>query len=134
MKRLHLIVGVAVVVVFLLTGQYMDYLDVRGGAAGDGVRMMYRSRHIYLLGSGLLNIGIGTYFRYHSTRWNALLQRVASVLILVAPLLLVAAFFHEPPLTGLQRHFTLPGIVSMFAGTLLHMVCAARLTDNSSAV
>ncbi|MDT5268401.1 MAG: hypothetical protein QOH49_587 [Acidobacteriota bacterium] len=32
MKRLHLWVGAIVLVVFLLTGQYMDYLHVQGRA------------------------------------------------------------------------------------------------------
>ena len=62
MKRFHLIFGFVVIIIFLLTGQYMDkFLQHLEGMA-DGPRMMYRTRHIYILLSGLLNLAIGTYF------------------------------------------------------------------------
>ena len=63
MKRLHLIIGLTVVVIFLLTGQYMEYVHNR--LLLDGTRMLYRSRHIYLLLAGLLNLILGIYFVRH---------------------------------------------------------------------
>ena len=59
MKRFHLIIGLTVIVIFLLTGQYMEYVHNR--LLPDGTRMLYRSRHIYLLLAGLLNLAIGIY-------------------------------------------------------------------------
>ncbi len=120
MKLLHLVVGAVALVAFLLTGQYMDYLDIRSGAAGEGVRMMFRSRHIYLLCAGLVNLGVGAYFVRRAGRWRKLLQTIGSAFVLVSPALLLAAFFSEPQLPGLQRHFTLPAIILLSAGTLLH--------------
>src|SRR5918997_351406 len=70
MRRLHLVVGVATLVAFLLTGQYMDYLEVRTNALGETARVMFRSRHIYLLLAGLVNVGLGAYFSYRARGWR----------------------------------------------------------------
>ncbi|HEX8351876.1 MAG TPA: hypothetical protein VF611_03060 [Pyrinomonadaceae bacterium] len=120
MKRLHLWFGAVVLFVFLLTGQYMDYLDVRSGAHGETARVMFRSRHIYLLLAGLVNLGVGSYFVRRGRGWRGALQLLGSALVLAAPALLLAAFFAEPGEPGLKRHFTLPAVVILSAGTLLH--------------
>jgi hypothetical protein len=126
MKLLHILVGVFVLVAFLLTGQYMDYLDVRSGALGDATRMMFRSRHIYVLLAGLVNVAVGTYFVRRAGGWRKALQTFGSFLILAAPLLLLAAFFTEPGQPGLRRQFTLPAIVILAVGTLLHAFSAVN--------
>jgi peptidoglycan/LPS O-acetylase OafA/YrhL len=126
MRLLHLSLGAVVVFLFLLTGQYMDYLDVRSGEHGDGVRMMFRSRHIYILLAGLVNLGIGSYFVARARGWRRRVQTAGSILVLAAPVLLLAAFFAEPGRPGLQRHFTLPGVVSLSIGTLCHALSGAR--------
>ena len=126
MKLLHIVVGAFVLLAFLLTGQYMDYLDVRSGALGDATRMMFRSRHIYILLAGLVNLAVGTYFVRRAGGWRRTLQTIGSVLVLAAPLLLLAAFFTEPGLPGLRRQFTLPAIVILAVGTLLHAFSGAR--------
>jgi hypothetical protein len=126
MKLLHLCVGAFVLVAFLLTGQYMDYLDVRSGALGETARVMFRSRHIYLLLAGLVNLGVGSYFGYRVRGWRRDLQLTGSVLVLVAPALMLAAFFTEPGAAGLPRHFTLPAVSILAAGTLLHALSGLR--------
>ena len=127
MKRLHLILGVLVVVGFLLTGQYMDWQEPKVRELTDeGARMMFRSRHIYLLLSGLVNLGVGAYFTYRVARWRRALQVAGSALILLAPPLMTAAFFYEPTLRGLQRTFTQPAVVALFAGVFLHLFSGIR--------
>src|SRR5437764_12587343 len=126
MKLLHILLGAFVLVAFLLTGQYMDYLGVRSGALGDATRMMFRSRHIYILLAGLVNLAVGTYFVRRAGGWCRTLQTIGSVLVLAAPLLLLAAFFTEPGLPGLRRQFTLPAIVILAVGTLLHAFSGVR--------
>jgi hypothetical protein len=122
MKRLHLTFGVLVVLVFLLTGQYMDFQNPKvRELADEGTRMMFRSRHIYLLLAGLINLGVGAYFTSRVARWRRALQIAGSVLILLAPLLMAAAFFYEPTLKGLKRTFTQPAIIALFAGIFLHL-------------
>jgi hypothetical protein len=126
MKILHQTVGLLVVLIFLLTGQYMEFYYPDMEAVGDGTRMMLRSRHIYILLGGLTNIGIGVYFSWHRERWRKLLQLLGSSLMLVATLILIGAFFYEPRLANLQRPLTLPAIISLFAGTLIHMLSGIK--------
>ena len=126
MKLLHILLGAFVLVAFLLTGQYMDHLGVRSGALGDATRMMFRSRHIYILLAGLVNLAVGTYFVRRAGGWRKALQTSGSVLVLAAPLLLLAAFFTEPGAPGLRRHFTLPAIIILAVGTLLHAFSGLR--------
>jgi hypothetical protein len=120
MKRLHLWVGAVALLLFLLTGQYMDYLEVRTNALGETARVMFRSRHIYLLLAALVNLGVGAYFSYRVRGWRRRLQLLGSALVVAAPALMLAAFFTEPSEPGLKRHFTLPAVVILSAGTLLH--------------
>jgi hypothetical protein len=131
MKRLHLWVGVVVLFVFLLTGQYMDYLEVRTNALGETARVMFRSRHIYLLLAGLVNVGVGAYFAYRERGWRRRLQLLGSALIVVAPALMLAAFFTEPGEPGLKRHFTLPAVVILSSGTLLHALSGLRSRERT---
>ena len=126
MRRLHIVVGVATLLAFLLTGQYMDYLEVRTNALGETARVMFRSRHIYLLLAGLVNVGLGAYFRDRGRGWRRGSQLVGSALVIAAPALMLAAFFAEPGAPGLKRHFTLPAVVFLSAGTLLHALSGLR--------
>ena len=126
MKRLHLCVGAVTLFAFLLTGQYMDYLDVRSGALGETARVMFRSRHIYLLLAGLVNLAVGSYFSKRPGGRQRLLQTAGSALVLAAPALMLAAFFTEPGVPGLRRHFTLPAILSLSVGTLLHALSGLK--------
>jgi hypothetical protein len=125
MKVLHLIVGLLLVVIFLLTGQYMLFHNPKMEELSDGMRMLFRSRHIYILLAGLLNLGIGSYFSYRQQRWRRVLQIIGSCFIIGAPFLSVGAFFHEPQLPGLRGPLTLPAIIALFVGTFLHLLSGA---------
>lgn len=125
MKLLHIIVGLVVVVVFLLTGQYMEFHSPKMPELDDGTRMMFRSRHIYILLTGLINVGIGSYFTNRDGQLRRALQWAGSVLILIPPFVLIAAFFREPNLAGLQGSLTQPAIIATFIGTLLHLFSGA---------
>ena len=121
MKRFHLIFGVLVLVVFLLTGQYMDRFHYHLMYMPDGPRMLYRTRHIFILMSGLLHLGIGSYFRYHAGKARRTLQIVGSILITIAPVLFTIAFFYEPHLADLNTPLSLLGMILIATGTLLHV-------------
>ena len=129
MKRFHLIVGLAVVVIFLLTGQYMEYLHNR--QLPDGQRMLYRSRHIYLLLAGLLNLAIGIYFTARQG-WRKKLQLVGSLLIVFAPGPLLAGFFSEPDKGPEQTMLAPLGIFAVALGTLCHLISSLRHNQGSA--
>jgi hypothetical protein len=126
MRLLHIIVGLIVVVVFLLTGQYMEFHNPRMHELDDGMRMMFRSRHIYILLTGLINVGIGAYFTNRDGQLRRALQWAGSILIIIPPFVLIAAFFREPNLAGLQGSLTQPAIIATFVGTLLHLFSGFR--------
>jgi uncharacterized membrane protein YfhO len=126
MKRFHLIFGFAVVIAFLLTGQYMDkYLQHLDGMP-DGPRMLYRTRHIFILLAGLINLGIAAYYQARSFRALRIMQMFGSTFIVLATLLFVAAFFYEPNLTNLRTPLSHWGMYSIFAGTLLHVLSGSQ--------
>jgi hypothetical protein len=122
MKRFHLIFGLLLFVAFLLTGQYMDRFHHHLEGMSDGPRMLYRSRHIYILLAAMLNLGLGTYWSYHADRIRRALQLVGSLLITIASVLFVYAFFQEPTLTNLYTPYSRKGIFMLVGGTLLHLL------------
>lgn len=131
MRLLHLITGILIIIVFLLTGQYMEFYYPQMEGVTDGARMMLRSRHIYILLAGLVNLGIGVYFIQQRKGWRKVLQLAGSGLLLIAPFLLTGAFFYEPTLPHLQRPLTLPAIVALLTGTLFHFISGARASKES---
>lgn len=128
MKRFHLIFGLFMLVAFLLTGQYMDRFHEHLRNMADGPRMLYRTRHIFILFSGLLHLGIGTYFSYRQDAQRRLLQIVGSLLAAVASVLFVIAFFYEPHLTRLYAPLSKMGVIMIAAGTLLHALSGVNET------
>ncbi|HTG92005.1 MAG TPA: hypothetical protein VL866_05425 [Pyrinomonadaceae bacterium] len=127
MKRIHLVFGLVLVLVFLLTGQYMEYVHNR--TLPDGIRILYRSRHIYLLLNALINITLGLYVQYAAAGWRRSIQLIGSVLIMVAPAFLLAGFFYEPPRGANQTIIAPYGIFATAIGILLHLVSAIRKRD-----
>jgi len=128
MKRFHLIFGLAMLVAFLLTGQYMDRFHDHLRNMADGPRMLYRTRHIFILFSGLLHLGIGTYFRYRLDAQRRMLQVLGTLLITVASVLFVIAFFYEPNLTHLYAPLSKAGVIMTAIGALLHAVSGVNET------
>lgn len=127
MKRFHFVLGIVLVLVFLLSGQYMEYVHNR--MLPDTTRLLYRSRHIYVLFNAMINISLGLYVQYSPTGWRRLVQIVGSILIMLAPVLLLAGFFYESP-RGIEHTFIARyGIFATAIGVLFHLVSASRKGD-----
>ena len=122
MRRFHQIFGWTIFIVFLLTGQYMSIYHNHLAGTPDGVRMLYRSRHIYILLAALLNIGLGIYFSYAAQRWRRGLQLAGSAVIVITTLSLIPAFFYEPGVGPDQTRLSYFGIIGMAVGLLLHFL------------
>ena len=130
MKRVHLLLGLTLVVIFLLTGQYMEYVHNR--LLPDGPRLLYRSRHIYILFNALINLCLGIYLSGRTPGWRRTLQSVGSVLVLLAPALLLAGFFYEP-VRGPNHTMIAPlGIFATTAGVLLHLFSGMRRQEKGT--
>ncbi len=96
-KKIHLVIGLLSVVIFLLTGQYMRLVIHGAMEQSDRLRFSTRAIHVYILMSALLNMSLGAYFlKMSMTKWRARLQMIASSLIIMATVILIGAFFYEP--------------------------------------
>jgi len=126
MKKIHLIFGACVVLAFLLTGQYMDKFYHHMVGVPDAQRLLFRTRHIFILLAGLLNLGIGAYFSYRIEMWRRMVQLLGSLLIFAASLLFIVAFFYEPNLNDLHTPLSHWGTYTIGTGALLHVISGAR--------
>ena len=127
MKRLHLVVGIATLIVFVLTGLYLRRVYPGMVGIGDGMRMMLRSRHLYILMAGALNAGLGLYLINRTSGWQRVTQTIGSVLILIAPILLIAAFFTEPQHPVAEAKIASLGLFATFGGIAFHLLSGVRV-------
>jgi hypothetical protein len=122
MKSVHCYVGIAIVILFLFSGLYMRQHAAELLYTNDVIRFMSRANHIYILLCGLLNLIMGIYFVPATQKWRKRLQIFGSVLILSAPILLIPAFFLEPPhASPTYRTLTVIGVWSLLLGALCHV-------------
>jgi len=122
MSYLHLIFGVAVFIVFLITGKFMrvDFPDKE--IIPPDLRLLMRSRHIYILLSGLIHILLGLYLQIHAQVWRKALQIFGSVLLFAGSVLLVWAFVHETYTTREFSDISRFGLYTTLWGTGLHLI------------
>lgn len=119
MRNVHLAVGLVGVVAFLITGQLMRHHTPPLAAMSDAGRLMYRSRHIYILGAGLVNLALGIYYQRLDQGWRRVVQTTGSVFLIAAPVLLVLAFVFEPG-RGFRQEtpWSHAGLYALFAGSM----------------
>ena len=120
MRKFHLIFGALVVAAFLLTGQYMDKYHGHLSGMPDGPRMLYRTRHIFILLAGLLNLVAYAYVTGRPR--GSGIQLLGSGLVAAASVLFIAAFFYEPGLGGLYTPLSHWGTYAMAGGVALHLL------------
>lgn len=114
-------------IAFALTGMVMRTHKPPLATMSDDLRLMYRSRHIYLLGGGVANLLLGLYLVPSRSAWRLGFQMAGSILFLAAPVLLGLAFFAEPGngiTSGLWRSHL--GLFALLGGTILHFLFAER--------
>lgn len=117
---LHLTLGTAGLLLFVLQGQYMIHVLAVPELA-DGPRLMYRTGHIYLLFASALNVCLGVYM----PRSPGKLQLLASALLLVAPLMLVYSFIAESTSGELHRPATVYALYMVFAAAVSLLLARA---------
>jgi hypothetical protein len=120
-RKWHLSTGIFFLVLFLLSGLYMKFNFPAAYADNDLIRMMYRANHIYLLMAALINLLFGHLTFVQSDSRARLIQTVASVLLIIAPFLLLLAFLYEPQRAAFNRYFTFFGILCLLSAVLLYI-------------
>jgi hypothetical protein len=125
-NRLHVFIGILGIVVFLASGLTMLLANPPLSQVDGQVRMMLRSRHIYLLFASLLNLALGLYYRPSDWDWRRRLQAAGSSLVLFSPALAVAGFFLEAPEGDMNAPLGRLGVLAAAVGIVLHAIAAIR--------
>ena len=126
LRSIHLVSGGATLLAFLITGAYMRQHDPPLASMEWGMRLLYRSRHIYILAAAVANLLLGAYVQplpdgaMHRRQW------AGSGLVILSALLLVIAFVVEPALGRDPSAVSAYGLFSLLAGTLLHVQAGLR--------
>lgn len=126
MKRVHLIFGILLFIVFLITGQFMraDFPDK--DSIDQMHRVLMRSRHIYILFSAFIHIVLGIYLEMRPGTVHRSLQYLGSGFLLLASVLLVWAFVSETYIYAEFSEISRYGIYASLAGVIFHL--AGRLS------
>ena len=126
MRATHLAIGLLAVAIFLVSGQLLRHHHPPMNTLSDSARLMLRSRHIYILASGLVNLMLGLYVERKSG-WRGTLQLIGSGLLLISPAMLVVAFVSEPA-GGFRPEllWSSMGLYALFGGAMLHLAAAVR--------
>lgn len=122
MRYAHLAFGLALFVVFTITGRYMrvDFPDK--DVIPQDLRLLMRSRHIYILFSSLIHLVLGVYLTLRPGIWQRLVQIGGSVVLLVSSCLLVWAWYVETYQTGSFSDISREGIYLSLLGVVLHLI------------
>lgn len=132
-RMAHLVVGAVAVVAFLISGQIMGRHDPPVSAMEWGERLLFRSRYIYLLCAGLVNLAIGVHYLLPEQIPRRAAAAVASVLMLASALPLFFAFFAEPMAGRLPGYTSSLGLFALFGGVVLYTLVSLRRKARSSA-
>lgn len=122
MKYTHLIFGIIVFVVFLITGRFMrvDFPDKE--IIPQELRLLMRSRHIYILFSAFLHIVLGLYFQVSNETRRKVLQVIGSVLLFLSTGFLIWGFVAETYWTKGFSDISRWGIYLSLAAVILHLL------------
>lgn len=120
LRTTNLTIGIAVVILFAITGQLMRHYYLNE-TAPDVERLYRRSRHIYLLLAGLAQGGIGIYIQAYANKLAYSLQWTATAFMTLAASLLTYAFFFEIPQQIIQTNVSRIAMYAMLASVVLHV-------------
>jgi len=126
LRTAHLVVGAITIGAFLVTGLVMVGHEPPMSTLDWGERLLFRSRYIYILAAGLVNISLGIRYALPdgATRRGAAIA--GSLLALASCVLLFFAFFAEPMARREPGPFSLLGLYALFGGVLLNAAASFR--------
>ena len=132
MSYFHLIFGILLFVVFTITGRYMraDFPDK--DAIDQTLRILMRSRHIYILLSSLIHITLGIYLQLRPTLAQKLFQIAGSIVLTISSLLLFWAFVVETYYLQGYSNYSRDGLYLSLAGVVLHLIGGMKLSTGRS--
>lgn len=112
-RRVHLLVGAIGLLLFLLSGQYMERI-ANVPQLDDTARMLYRSLHLYLMLSAAGNV-----FLALQAPTGGFLRAWASLSLLLSTPLLVASFALEASAGVMDRPVATAGLYLVFGAAVM---------------
>jgi len=132
--RIHFWFGFVGIIIFLLTGQYMDHVHNHLQSMADRPRMFYRSAHIYLLLAAILNLFLGAYLKIDERKLIKFFQYSISGIVLLSPILFLLGFYfeYELALVGFERPYSRAGsyLILLASGLLCLQVFFSQENKN----
>jgi hypothetical protein len=119
LRTAHLVVGAIAVGAFLVTGLLMYSHEPPVSAMDWGDRLLFRSRHIYLLSAGLVNLALGLRYALPDAAARRGGAVAGSLFALASPVLLFFAFFAEPMAGREPGPLSVLGLYALFGGVAL---------------
>ena len=126
LRMAHLAVGAIAVGAFLVTGMLMQGHQPPMPALDWGDRLLFRSRHIYLLGAALVNLALGVHYALPEGGARRSAAIAGSLLTLASAVMLFLAFFAEPMAGREPGRLSFLGLQALFAGVLLYALVSLR--------
>jgi hypothetical protein len=122
MKWFHLGIGVVLFVVFCITGRMMrlDFPDK--DLISPDLRLLMRSRHIYILFNSLIWLLLGAYFRPNARVVQRALQYTGSIFLLIAAGFLVYGWYIETYQLAHFSDLSREGIYLSVTGAGFHVI------------
>ncbi|CAN5479102.1 hypothetical protein BH10ACI2_BH10ACI2_17420 [soil metagenome] len=122
MRRFHFIFGLLAFAVFAITGMYMraDFPDK--DLISPDLRLLMRSRHIYILFSSFIHLMLGVYISVRPERWRKSLQYFGSFLLTLSSAVLLRAFVVETYQLAHFSDISRWGIYTSLGGVAFHLI------------
>jgi hypothetical protein len=132
MKWFHLTIGLLLFTAFCITGRMMrlDFPDK--DLIPPDLRLLMRSRHIYILFNSLIWLSVGVYLHISPQIWRRALQYSGSLLLLLSAGFLLWGWYVESYQLQHFSNVSREGIYLSLAGVGLHLISgiggASRVT------
>jgi hypothetical protein len=127
LRMAHLAVGAIAVGAFLVTGMIMHGHQPPLSSVNWDERLLFRSRHIYLLGAALVNLALGAHYALPPGALRRGAAVAGSLLALASVVMLFFAFFAEPMARRAPGNVSALGLYALFGGVMLHAIaCIGR--------
>lgn len=122
MAYLHLIFGILLFIVFAVTGKFMRWDFPDKEIIPQDLRILMRSRHIYILFSSLIHLLLGVYLQISTKTWQKTLQVFGSTLLIIASGLLIAGFIYDTYYAKTFSDVARFGIYLSLGGVAFHLI------------
>jgi hypothetical protein len=129
-RRVHLVLGLLLLTAFLVTGQFTRHDFPDKAAIDQQLRMLMRSRHIYILLFAIGHILLGLYFTPAGHSSRRVQQYAGSALLGFAGISMVYAFAFETYAVGGTSNYSRYSLYAALLGAGLHFIGGFRSGSN----